>query len=262
LHQFDTLNNLKKAQAPGYLGNSPPGSYVGTEPTLDVQYITSHGLGAKTYFWTIDGWMYTFATEIFNQQNPEGPLVNSISYAWPEGDQCDPMLLSECAYGNEFNGNSGLYMNATNIEWMKLGLKGHTILASSGDQGAPGDFNLVCDNYTNPLGPLYPTSSPYIISVGATAMAGSGNGIFLAENLASQHETPQIKKSERSTSTYITTPNLPTIQLLCWNGRGALYSCQRYLHYWWWFQWLFPSAIISINNRECLPQFWSQASSK
>jgi len=74
-----------------------------------------------------------------------------------------------------------VYMNQTNIEFMKLGSAGHTLVASSGDTGAPGDFNLDCTNRTYPLGPLYPASSPYITAAGATAINGSGNGIGAEE---------------------------------------------------------------------------------
>jgi subtilase family serine protease len=128
------------------------------------------------------GWMYTFATEIFNTKTP--PVyggVTSISYGWPETDQCDKGVLeSSCS---AFGGSSVIYMNRTNTEFQKLGAGGHTLVSSSGDTGAPGDFNDDCTNKTYPLGPLYPASSPYITSAGATAILGSGNGIFEDEDL-------------------------------------------------------------------------------
>merc|ERR1711974_519444 len=41
-----------------------PISPIDGECTLDVQYIMAVGSGVATSFWTINGWMYDFTTEV------------------------------------------------------------------------------------------------------------------------------------------------------------------------------------------------------
>ena len=50
--------------------------------------------------------------------------------------------------------NSTDYVNRVNVEFMKLGARGVTILAASGDAGAPGRANEHCDQVrkTGPWG--------------------------------------------------------------------------------------------------------------
>ena len=68
--------------------------------------------------------------------------------------------------------------NRIDVEFMKLGLRGVTVTAASGDGGshfAFGPFNkgnlfnelnrIICSSMNMPV---YPTSSPYVLSVGGT----------------------------------------------------------------------------------------------
>ena len=59
------------------------------------------------------------------------------------------------------------YVNRVNIEYMKIVLRGTTMTVSSGDAGAPGRTNEECD-VNNPINPVFPGSSPFVVSVGAT----------------------------------------------------------------------------------------------
>ena len=52
-------------------------------------------------------------------------------------------------------------MHRVNIEFMKLGVRGVSVITSSGDDGAG------CINKTKFV-PHFPTSSPYVTSVGGT----------------------------------------------------------------------------------------------
>jgi tripeptidyl-peptidase-1 len=115
------------------------------------------------------------------------PNVVSISYGWPEAGQCDvPGQSTYCS-----NDNAADYMNRTNTEFAKLGVMGTTMVVCSQDLGAPGEFNPDCslDNTEYPMWPVYPGSSPYVLSVGSTAMSGSGNGIGLA---TVPHTAPEV----------------------------------------------------------------------
>lgn len=102
------------------------------ESDLDVQYVTSIGLGVPTVFLAHgDGeWILDWAQQVSNMQNP--PLVNSISYGWPELDQC--AITTDC---NSFGYNSSQYVDRTDTELMSLGSMGVTVMVSDGDDGAP-----------------------------------------------------------------------------------------------------------------------------
>jgi len=83
-----------------------------------------------------------------------------MSWGWPEDSQCQ---ITSC------NGyTSQQYVQRTNVEWQKIGLRGVTLLASSGDQGAPGDNNPYCVNTAEPVSTIFPGASPWVTSVGAT----------------------------------------------------------------------------------------------
>merc|ERR1719450_499661 len=117
------------------------------EATLDTQYIMGLGANITTWFWSTGGRHETeepFLQWLVNVGNTSiVPPVHSISYG--EGE----IILSKA------------YMNRVNVEFMKLGLRGVTILSSSGDDGAG------CVNKTK-FSPHFPASSPYVTAVGGT----------------------------------------------------------------------------------------------
>jgi len=141
--------------------------------------MTGMAVGATTCFYVMDyenGWMFEFARQIFN--TPNAPLVVSMSYAWVEAEQCitvqnvdEVPFLSNCSALHI--PNSQVYVNRTNVEFIKLGLMGHTLLAASGDDGTAGTHSSYL-NCTG-LGPLYPASSPYVLSVGGTSIEASNS---------------------------------------------------------------------------------------
>jgi tripeptidyl-peptidase-1 len=139
-----------------YTPNPPDG-----ESTLDVQYGGAIALNTTLWFWTVDSWMYEFATQIFDAQ--PYPLVVSMSWGWPEESQCEVVgcPINSTIYSYD-------YVKKVNVEFAKLGLMGITLLAASGDQGAPGDDNTLCT--TNQISNLFPSSSPWVTSVGATML--------------------------------------------------------------------------------------------
>lgn len=155
------------------------------EATLDIQMLTTFGLGAKTCFWLMHGWMYDFSMELFNTTG--APLVNSISYGWNEWQQCDASILQENCK-KEGIPNSQVYVQRTEIEWAKIASLGITVLAASGDQGAPGDANIECTSKAHPINPLYPGASAFITSVGATNLRPPRN----TSSVASSSDLPPI----------------------------------------------------------------------
>jgi tripeptidyl-peptidase-1 len=72
--------------------------------------------------------------------------------------------------------NAIVYVQRTESEWAKIATLGHTIVASSGDTGAPGPTNDDCTLTSHPLNPLFPSTSAFITSVGATTLVPGKNG--------------------------------------------------------------------------------------
>lgn len=136
-------------------------SYPDIEATLDIQYQLGVNTKSVEYYVSVPDWLYQFANLLYNSTNP--PMVNSMSYGWAEKQQCDPNVFPECYIG----GDPEVYAKRTNTEFIKLALRGITLLASSGDAGAPGRTSEECDE-DFPLNPAFPSSSPYVLSVGGT----------------------------------------------------------------------------------------------
>jgi len=134
---------------------------------LDLEMMLTIGSGAQTAYFTNEYWIYEFALTLMGLDNP--PAVTSLSWGWMEAQQCDSLLHSQCTQlgVNPFN-----YVIRANIELNKAALMGLTVLACTQDEGAPSDNNMDCslDDTSEPVWPIYPSSSPYVTAVGATTI--------------------------------------------------------------------------------------------
>ena len=131
---------------------------IDIESVLDVQMMSQAGDGMELWFWDTPYWLFAFSVDYFNSQNI-GNII-SMSWGWAEDRQCD---IVDCT--GELT--SKKYVERVNVEFLKMALRGVTIVVSSGDAGAPGRTNEGC-GYSRPMNPAFPGSSPYITSVGAT----------------------------------------------------------------------------------------------
>jgi len=145
----------------------------GGEGELDIQMIANLE-NSNMWFILIDGWIYDFATEFFTWR--EYPTILSHSYGWAEDDQCS---IIKC-----INFTSAEYIRRTNTELAKIALKGVTLLVSSGDAGSPGRTNEDCSGKPK-INPVYPGSSPWVLSVGATYVEADSTHV--------QYKTPLCK---------------------------------------------------------------------
>ncbi|OQS02559.1 tripeptidyl-peptidase [Thraustotheca clavata] len=150
------------------IGNGKP-NYATSEASLDVQLLA--GLTRNNDTTVLCYNEYRIPDKPLSDDNQEpflkfmidvntmkpAPAVVSISYA---DDECSIPLS---------------YRQAIDSEFIKAGLRGTTIFVSSGDNGVVGSSSLedfgpkYCDRYQ----PGYPSSSPYIVSVGATNLVAS-----------------------------------------------------------------------------------------
>jgi len=132
----------------------------GEEANLDIQYIMGMAPGSPTTFWSI-------------YANSTIEIDNILKWALAIGDMDTPPLVNSLSYGmteNHVDTYLGQgYLARSDIEFMKLGLQGLTIIIADGDTGA-GD--LGAPPMSNPtcevLHPDWPSQSPYVTAVGST----------------------------------------------------------------------------------------------
>jgi tripeptidyl-peptidase-1 len=165
LYQSLSPSDLSRFQAAFALPQQPiaaaPGGHVSDtacndnindciEANLDAQYMISTAQDVPTtyYYWSGDDVWLDWIMTVADMDDP--PDVYSISYGSYE------FFMSLA------------YLDAFNVEAIKLGVMGTTILASSGDDGVAGflarNFGpSFCDYY-----PMFPASSPFVTAVGGT----------------------------------------------------------------------------------------------
>ena len=145
------------------VGNNPQSG--GGESTLDVDMIVGVAPGNSNWFWLEDNqttWLYGFTVHFLNATTV--PDVISVSYGWYEGGQCDDGIGgAEC---EAMNITASQFVQRVNTQWQKIGLRGVSTFISSGDSGCHTRSDEACQSPT--LLADYPSSSPYITSVGAT----------------------------------------------------------------------------------------------
>merc|ERR1711957_1138450 len=138
------------------------GRLVTRLPTLDTQYIMGVGQGEVDWYWTTPGWQYEWASNFFSTESV--PDSVSISWGWAESGQCSSgIATSECS---TLGVDAAGYVSRTNVEFQKIGLRGVSLFAASGDSGANGRTDGECTGTV--LHASFPGSSPYITAVGAT----------------------------------------------------------------------------------------------
>ena len=155
LNKTQLLNGINARSVYKVIGPNLGG---GTESKLDMQMLATTAPEVELWYINYNQWLYQMATDLFNRD--EVPDILSISYGWAERDQC---TVVDCK-----NLSSTEYVNRVNNEFIKLSLRGITLVVASGDAGSPGRTNEGCDRSSNLINPVLPGSSPWITSVGAT----------------------------------------------------------------------------------------------
>ena len=192
----------------------PNSGKSGIEASLDTQYIMGTGANITTWFWSTAGrhdnqepflqWLMDIAS------TKEVPYVHSVSY------------------GDVESSLSAAYMQRVNVEFMKTGARGITILFASGDDGAD------CKN--NTFAPDFPVSSPYVTAVGGTGFSNpftvgpefsyeiSGGGF---SNIFKQPSYQSARVSE-----YLSSGKVPPAQYFNKTGRAYPDISAICRHFW------------------------------
>lgn len=157
---IDPINNV--------FGDSPNNqSAPGGEGQLDVEVLLGLAVDSPTFFYNFndanpnsasnEGFL-SFVNTVLGQKYP--PLVFSVSYGDVEANVFNASNPGSAAYGAEVD-----------FGFAQMGLRGLTVIFSSGDDGIGNsiirtDEDLACSQ----AWPAWPASSPYVLSVGATMM--------------------------------------------------------------------------------------------
>ena len=130
------------------------GSLLCSEAMLDIEYIKAVGGSVPL-------------TDVFQSDYSLEKLAQTL-LAMPDGDL--PKVLS-VSYGNDEaqQPNTPSFMRACDAAFMKLGLRGVSVLVASGDQGVWGREGFPVGS--KKFHPDYPASSPYVTAVGGTDFA-------------------------------------------------------------------------------------------
>eukprot|EP01084_Bolivina_argentea_P318971 553278_1 len=179
------------------------------EGTLDIQYLTALSGGVTT--WWISQNMSNpdpagldfswWADEVLSIPNP--PATVSISWG-----------MGEYRYKHD-----DAALVADNKAFRKLGLRGISVLAASGDSGPGARRFLSCTKFM----PGWPSSSPYVTSVGATyatsESAPEESVSFSGGGFSDFFPTPSWQKAD--VATYLSSAEgLPKASFFNASGRG------------------------------------------
>eukprot|EP01128_Nolandella_sp_AFSM9_P005147 TRINITY_DN2448_c0_g1_i1.p1 TRINITY_DN2448_c0_g1~~TRINITY_DN2448_c0_g1_i1.p1 ORF type:complete len:702 (-),score=189.16 TRINITY_DN2448_c0_g1_i1:87-2192(-) len=147
----------------------------GEESMLDIQWQMAMSPHTPTYFWSVgdNKYLLEWAMEVTSSSNP--PLVHSISYSDNESDTEKSFLVR------------------VDSEFQKMGAMGISVMVSSGDAGAT---NIGHGSTDCTFDPQWPSTSPYITSVGATYLTPAAMGVCGQKMFGSQPipcETPLLE---------------------------------------------------------------------
>ena len=182
----------------------------GVESMLDIEYINSLGAGIHSEFWG-------FAGHAANPANE--PFLKWLYTMGNTSDATIPKVFST-SYGEDEKSTDVPDADRMNVEFMKAGARGISLMYASGDEGA----NCKGGVYV----PEWPSSSPYITAVGGTTDGeGGGGGDERAAALSSggfsnRYGAPAYQKS--AIAAYLkagaTTSGFPKSKLYNASGRA------------------------------------------
>lgn len=158
VRQWETRQKLS------LIGENLPmaGSVLGGEAQLDIQYITSLAANVSTFFWSVP------SIELATRQEPFLDWLMQLE----DTDDAEIPLVHSVSYSDDAKTMPTWFKRRVNEEFMKLALRGITVLVASGDDGVSGSF--VAEHgmkYCGVNREEFPSSSPWVTSVGGTQLA-------------------------------------------------------------------------------------------
>jgi len=137
------------------IGENVP-SRPGIEAMLDVEYGMALGAGVqRNVFWYTPGRMP-------NSTDPDNEPYEE--WLWNVAKDANAPHIFSISYGDNEHTVQRSYAERVNIEFTKAGVRGITIMASSGDGGVGGGQPTACTKFI----PTFPAASPFITAIGGT----------------------------------------------------------------------------------------------
>ncbi|EFC40019.1 predicted protein [Naegleria gruberi] len=201
LSQFQHMYNLTQMQ-PIVNGDNNNGK-PGMEASLDIQYIMGIAQGINT---TINS---------IASNNIEDPFVQWISVIQSQGDSS--AWIHSISYGAVEKDIPADVKETVDQEFQKIGSTGRTIFVSSGDNG------VRCSDYGDRFEPEWPTSSPFVVSVGATEFKIKGGKIseigadFTGGGFSDAYKRPSYQ--DEAVTNYLNQESFPDRSYFNQNGR-------------------------------------------
>lgn len=155
---FSAFNNnsdfdLSSIQILGPNNSSSPG----IEANMDIQYLTAIGDNISTQFWS------TLGRQPQSLSPTNEPFLEWLIQLSDMSDEEIPLTIS-VSYGDDEHTVNLDYARRVNIEFIKAGLRGISILFASGDGGVAGSRPRDCTKFV----PTFPAASPWVTAVGGT----------------------------------------------------------------------------------------------
>eukprot|EP00297_Palpitomonas_bilix_P005380 CAMPEP_0113896130 /NCGR_PEP_ID=MMETSP0780_2-20120614/17809_1 /TAXON_ID=652834 /ORGANISM="Palpitomonas bilix" /LENGTH=816 /DNA_ID=CAMNT_0000887161 /DNA_START=63 /DNA_END=2513 /DNA_ORIENTATION=- /assembly_acc=CAM_ASM_000599 len=165
---FDMLGVRESAEGVIETGPNVP-SQPGGEASLDIQVIMGIAPGVTTEF------LYAPGRGPFEDASSP-PITQEPFLRWivNVSSQVSPSLVHSVSY-SDYESTLGVeYVKRVDEEFMKLGLRGVSVLVASGDDGVVGysdryNSEHTCDKFVAG----FPNSSPYVTNVGGTQLLRS-----------------------------------------------------------------------------------------
>jgi tripeptidyl-peptidase-1 len=182
---------------------------IGLEASLDIQYIMSMGANGVTDAWSTPG------TQPGNPENE--PFLTWLLNLEVQDDSRIAKAVS-ASYGDDEDSVELDYAERVNAEFQKVGLRGVSLMFSSGDGGVSGSQPTNCPG--NRFVPTYPAASPYVTAVGGTTGSSPESGAGLsAGGFSNRWATPTYQTA--AVSAYLASaPNLPPASWYNTSGAG------------------------------------------
>mmetsp|Transcript_171621 Transcript_171621/g.550080 ORF Transcript_171621/g.550080 Transcript_171621/m.550080 type:complete len:819 (+) Transcript_171621:70-2526(+) len=154
---------------PQLIGPDKPvaGSVFGGEAQLDLQYIMALAPNVSTWFWSVPG------TELATTQEPFLDWLMQVA----DTDDDKVPLVHSVSYGDDSTTMPAWFKNRVNQEFMKLALRGISILIAAGDDGASGARVRLDPTACQQSNPEFPAESPWVTAVGGTQLARAGTPV-------------------------------------------------------------------------------------
>eukprot|EP01100_Stratorugosa_tubuloviscum_P011261 TRINITY_DN4_c0_g1_i6.p1 TRINITY_DN4_c0_g1~~TRINITY_DN4_c0_g1_i6.p1 ORF type:complete len:577 (-),score=307.42 TRINITY_DN4_c0_g1_i6:166-1836(-) len=177
-------------------------SKPGTEASLDIEYIMATATDVSTWFFYTDG---------YDNGNQEPFLEWIISLT----NMTDAPLVNSVSYGDEESSISDSYLDRCDTQFQLFGVQGRTLLFASGDSGVG---CKKCSLFV----PDWPSSSPYVTSVGGTELNVNNEiGVTFSGGGFSNHFARPSYQDSAVLNYLSTTNNLPDQSF--YNNTGRAY---------------------------------------